>query len=113
QGVTPDKTYTFLGGYVLDPGPGRERIGHSPEDARRLTLAESLLASALGQCVAGLPAAPDLARTAVLVGATADGLREYDEALLATSLGLAAGRLSIPEDGRQALTAALEEIVGR
>jgi acyl transferase domain-containing protein/acyl-CoA thioesterase FadM len=113
-GVTPDKTYTFLGGYVLDPGPGKERLSYSPEDTRRLTLAQSLLATAFGQCLDGLPGGrPDLARTMVLIGATADGVREYDEALLATSLAGAAEGLSGSEDERAALAHALEEIVGR
>ena len=113
-GVTPDKTYTLLGGFVLDAGPGRDRLSSSPEDGLRLTLAQSLLATAFGQCLDGLAAGrPDLARTLVLIGATADGVREYDEALLAASLTRAAQDLSVSDDERRELLRVLEDIVGR
>src|SRR4029079_17063959 len=67
----PDKTYSRLGGWVRGfvPDPALPTF---PTDAQRL------LATALAQCLAG--SHPDPSRTHLLVGSTADGCREYEQA---------------------------------
>ncbi|WP_404364034.1 SDR family NAD(P)-dependent oxidoreductase [Corallococcus coralloides] len=77
--VTPDRTYTLLTGRVLDsdlaPPPGI-----APERFQRYGREQRLLAIALSQAMESLRStAPG--RIQCLLGSTADGSPEYDEAL--------------------------------
>ncbi|WP_375743816.1 SDR family NAD(P)-dependent oxidoreductase [Corallococcus interemptor] len=77
--VTPDRTYTLLTGRVLDsdlaPPPGI-----TPERFQRYGREQRLLAIALSQAMESLRStAPG--RIQCLLGSTADGSPEYDEAL--------------------------------
>jgi len=73
----PDKTYTLLGGWVRDfegaEGPGETR-------------AQAFLAAALEQCLAQNSLEPGSESCELWLGSTADGSREYDEALIAQAL---------------------------
>jgi acyl transferase domain-containing protein len=89
--VVPDKTYTLLNGAIREVRYDARRLaGFYTEDAfAALTRGQQLLASALGQSLAALPAgaaARGAGRTQCVLGATADGSSEYDEALFAASV---------------------------
>jgi acyl transferase domain-containing protein/NAD(P)-dependent dehydrogenase (short-subunit alcohol dehydrogenase family)/acyl-CoA thioesterase FadM len=112
--VCADKTYTFLGGYVRDLGSTRERLPFTAVELGRLSLAQRLLATSVAQCLGGLRSQPpDPRRTAVFIGATADGVGEYDEALLAVSLAEAAARGARDANAAQTVRRRIEEILGR
>ena len=97
EGIVPDKSYSRLGGWVR---------GFEPDAKLPLLRSDSqrFLATALSQCLDGLGSLPAAPRLRLFVGSTADGCREYDDALLLAGLQALAG----PE-----LAEALEELVGR
>jgi acyl transferase domain-containing protein/NAD(P)-dependent dehydrogenase (short-subunit alcohol dehydrogenase family)/acyl-CoA thioesterase FadM len=100
----PDKTYSRLGGWVRGFVPDRA-LGAFPTDAQRL------LATALAQCLAGTH--PDPSRTHLLVGSTADGCREYEQALLLAGLhALVRESVSDPAEAER-FERALEAALGR
>ena len=109
--VMPDKSYTMLRGdagvFERDP-----RVPYSPEEYSRLTRAQRLLANALAQCVGGLRggtgAIPASARC--LLGSTADGIKEYEEALLVESLQRAVSQFAEPEPLRAAFADGLTRL---
>src|SRR6202035_3502563 len=87
--IVSDKTYTLLNGSILE-------IPYDPEILRGaltepqfsgLTRGQKLLALALGQSLAVIRRRPaDLARIHCILGATADGSSEFDEATWIESL---------------------------
>ncbi|BBM87372.1 type I polyketide synthase [Candidatus Uabimicrobium amorphum] len=81
NGIAPDKTYSLLTG-VVQNFKGAKQYAH-------LSKAERFLAEALQQCIA--PLQDEMreicsSRIACFLGSTADGIQEYDEALLAKQL---------------------------
>jgi acyl transferase domain-containing protein/NAD(P)-dependent dehydrogenase (short-subunit alcohol dehydrogenase family)/acyl-CoA thioesterase FadM len=112
--VCADKTYTFLGGYVRDLGSRQEHLPFSAAELARLSLAQRLLTTSVAQCLDGLPSTTlDGKRTAVFIGATADGVGEYDEALLAVSLAEAAGSEARDASEARAFRQRIEAALGR
>lgn len=96
-----DKTYTLLGGYVTDFAPDLAGLPYNPEEFESLSLAQRFLAVATAQCLAGLPRKPEREMWPwAFIGATADGIAEFDEALLVT--GLLSRRERLAEDPRDA-----------
>ena len=109
--IVPDKTYTLLGG-MLD----RSAIGELPAEVRAIADASSsarLLAAATAQCLAGIKQQPDPKRTHFLVGSTADGSVEHDEALLIEGLISLSGSLDQPADSIAKLQRALRGVFDR
>jgi acyl transferase domain-containing protein/NAD(P)-dependent dehydrogenase (short-subunit alcohol dehydrogenase family)/acyl-CoA thioesterase FadM len=105
DGGVPEKTYTLLAG-IIRP----EEVGRVDGDGR-WTLAQRLLALAIRQCRDRLTTVPSPARIQLLVGSTADGSVELDEALLQLELDrLAAG---LQGDERRPLREALAAVTGR
>ncbi|WP_375757629.1 SDR family NAD(P)-dependent oxidoreductase [Corallococcus exercitus] len=108
--VTPDRTYTLLTGRVLDtdlvPPPGL-----SPDRFQRYGREQQLLAIALTQAMESLrstaPRGPG--RIQCLLGSTADGSPEYDDALC-----LEAGEALLRARGEMALefSALMREALG-
>ncbi|RKG72106.1 SDR family NAD(P)-dependent oxidoreductase [Corallococcus exercitus] len=108
--VTPDRTYTLLTGRVLDtdlvPPPGIQ-----PDRFQRYGREQQLLAIALTQAMESLrPTAPRVpGRIQCLLGSTADGSPEYDDALC-----LEAGEALLRARGETALefSALMREALG-
>lgn len=90
-GTVPDKTYTLMTGVlpVYD-------VSQLPPQARAIATSrcQQILALATMQCLAGLKQAPEPARLHYLIGATADGTIEFDEALLLAGLDELSGQLN-------------------
>lgn len=110
--VVPDKTYTLLSGKV--PGVTYdESLPYSAEEFARLTRGQKLLAKALAQCLA--PIQEQISATKkirCLLGSTADGIKEYDEALFAASLQYFIEELDEPEGLRSKFSNTLTEVLG-
>lgn len=77
---TPDRTYTLLGGFIRDFAPVAEPAAADPD----LSEVQRYLWEAIAQCTRSLPESDG--RTLVLVGSTADGSLDHDDALLRDGL---------------------------
>lgn len=93
--VVPGKTYTLLSGAIRQVAFDRRRLAgfYDEKDFAALTRGQQLLACALGQALAGRSV--DAGRTQCILGATADGSSEYDEALFDDSVRGVAAELGI------------------
>jgi 3-oxoacyl-(acyl-carrier-protein) synthase/malonyl CoA-acyl carrier protein transacylase len=109
-----DKTYTLLNGAIRDVPYDAARLGRFYEEPAfaRLTRGQQLLARALAEALASGPAASDAgdARIRCLLGATADGSSEYDDALFAESVSDVLGELEVPEARREAFARRLASV---
>jgi len=115
--IVPDKTYTLLSGAIRHVAYDARRLAgaYDAEAFAALTRGQQLLASALGQALAALPGGAGAAaagRRQCILGATADGSSEYDEALFLDSVRHVAAQLDLPEERRRALAARLERLPG-
>ncbi|HTQ79373.1 MAG TPA: beta-ketoacyl synthase N-terminal-like domain-containing protein, partial [Thermoanaerobaculia bacterium] len=114
--IVPDKTYTLLNGAIRHIAYDPRLAGrYDPEAFAALTRGQKLLASALVQTLSSLPdgllTAGSGSRQCIL-GATADGSNEYDEALFYESVLDAVDQLELPAERRRALLARLAAIPG-
>ena len=111
--VAPDKTYTLLNGAIRQVAYDARRLAGFYDEATfaALTRGQKLLACALGQALAALPGGvcTTVDRMQCILGATADGSSEYDEALFADSVRSVVAQLEKPEE-RQAAAARLAKI---
>src|SRR6185503_8529489 len=109
--VVPDKAYSLLAGVVRDIEPD-PRLPYSLDEFQTLTRAQRLLANALAQCVhsAQTQVAAGEQRVHCLLGSTADGIKEYDEALAMEIVRRALGSLDEPRPLKQAFGAALDGV---
>lgn len=112
-GIVPDKTYTLLSGAIQQVAYDPSRLAgfYGESEFAALTRGQKLLARALGQALAGLPNGTR-GRTQCILGATADGSSEYDEALFLDSVRSVAAELEMTEERRQAFLAGLGRISG-
>lgn len=115
--VVPDKTYTLLHGSIVGVPYQAELLSHfySRREFDELSKSQRLLAAATAQSLSRLArpvANGTTARIQCVLGSTADGCREYDEALFNESLQAIVASLEEPESLRRPLAAALEEIAG-
>jgi acyl transferase domain-containing protein/NAD(P)-dependent dehydrogenase (short-subunit alcohol dehydrogenase family) len=94
--IVSDKTYTLLNGSIPRVGYDAALLGgsYSAEAFARLTKGQQLLATALAQALRGAPAAPGQ-RMQCILGSTADGVGELDEAHFAESVREAMAGLSL------------------
>jgi len=99
-----DKTYSMLLGLVRDT-PRRADCPFGAGEFAALTKPERMLATALGECLAGLATRP--ARVRCVLGATTDGSAEYDEALFLRGVQDDLPHLALTDTQRAALQPAL------
>ena len=115
--IIPDKTYTLLHGSIINVpyDAALFSTAYTKEQFDGLTKGQKLLALAVAQSLSRLKvqinrSAPN--KTQCILGATADGSKEYDEALFLESLTTLLGTLDEPESLRRAFSDTLEEITG-
>ena len=115
--VVPDKTYTLLHGSIVQIPYDAALLAqaYSREEFDALTKGQKILALAVAQSLARLKVKLNRAvtdRMHCILGATADGAKEYDDALFLESLHTLVGTLDETEGHRRAFTDTLEEITG-
>jgi acyl transferase domain-containing protein/NAD(P)-dependent dehydrogenase (short-subunit alcohol dehydrogenase family) len=115
--IVPDKTYTLLHG-VISSVPYDAALlsrAYTKEQFDNLTRGQKLLALAVAQSLSALKVPFDPSRPNKLqciFGATADGSKEYDDALFVESVATLLGTLNEPENLRRAFTETIEDISG-
>jgi acyl transferase domain-containing protein/NAD(P)-dependent dehydrogenase (short-subunit alcohol dehydrogenase family) len=97
--IVPDKTYTLLSGAIRQVAYDAARLSGAYDEAAfaALTRGQQLLACALGQAVSTLPGGATAGSVQCILGATADGSSEYDEALFAESVRGVTAELGMAE----------------
>jgi acyl transferase domain-containing protein/NAD(P)-dependent dehydrogenase (short-subunit alcohol dehydrogenase family) len=115
--IIPDKTYTLLHGSIVDiPYDGALLSqAYSKTEFDSLTKGQKLLALAVAQSLSRLKAQVDWSnskRMQCILGATADGSKEFDDALFLESLLTLLRNLDEPESLRRAFADTLEESTG-
>lgn len=115
--IVPDKTYTLLHGSISSVPYDAALLSraYTEEQFESLTKGQRILALAVAQTLSRLkvplnPSQP--IKLQCIFGATADGSKEYDDALFVESVTAHLGRLDEPEDLRRAFADTLEEISG-
>lgn len=110
--ITPDKTYTLLHGSIVDIPYDASLLSdsYSNEEFGALTNGQKLLALALAQSLSSLSVKPSSStRMQCLLGATADGSKEYDDALFSESVREIVATLDEPPDVNEAFCRLLEQ----
>ena len=112
--IVSDKTYTLLSGAIRDVRYDAARLGAFYDEPAfaALTRGQKLLASAVAQALAARPAnaAAPPARTHCILGATADGSAEYDEALFVEGVRRRLAELDLPAERRAAFATRLDAV---
>lgn len=112
--VVPDKTYTLLGGFVRNFELDIKALPYDDREFPRLSSAQRFLASAMSQCLAGLAGGiPEPDRVHIYLGATGDGVVEYDEALLLAGLNHEVDQLTETQERKDAFRQLLGKAIGR
>ena len=110
---TPDKTYTLLHGSISEiPYDAALLTGsYSNHEFRSLTNGQKLLALALAQSIASLKVKHSSStRLQCILGATADGSKEYDDALFCDSVHDIVATLDEPAHVNEAFRHLLDQI---
>src|ERR1041384_5483850 len=115
--VVPDKTYTLLHGSIPSVAYDAALLStvYTEAEFQSLTKGQKILALAVAQTVSRLKVPLDLSqpiKMQCIVGATADGSKEYDDALFVESVAGLLESLDEPEDLRRAFAETLEDISG-
>lgn len=115
--IVPDKTYTLLHGSIVNIPYDAALLSkaYTKEQFDLLTKGQKILALAVAQSLARLKVKIDPSASVkmqCILGATADGSKEFDEALFVESLSTHLGVLDEPESLRRAFADTLEEITG-
>ncbi|HEV2763519.1 MAG TPA: beta-ketoacyl synthase N-terminal-like domain-containing protein, partial [Pyrinomonadaceae bacterium] len=115
--VVPDKTYTLLHGSIVQIPYDAALLAHAydVEEFGSLIKGQKLLALSVAQSLARLKVKPDLSstkRVQCILGATADGSKEFDDALFVESVHALLPALDEPESLRRAFAERLEEVTG-
>lgn len=115
--IVPDKTYTLLNGTILDiPYDTALLTGvYTRDEFDQSTRGQRLLALAVAQCVSRLRSGNDLRKVdkvQCILGATADGSAEYDEALFLDSVQSVVQELDEPQALRVMFSRVLEDTLG-
>jgi acyl transferase domain-containing protein/NAD(P)-dependent dehydrogenase (short-subunit alcohol dehydrogenase family)/acyl-CoA thioesterase FadM len=111
--VIPEKTYTLLSGRI-NQVEYEKGIPYSLEEFNNLTRGQQLLAKALAQCLNPIHQQVSATKKVhCLLGSTADGIKEYDEALFAESLKYFVEKLDEPEQLRTTFSNSLQTLLGR
>ncbi len=110
---TPDKTYTLLHGSISEiPYDATLLAGsYSNDEFRALTNGQKLLALALAQSISSLKVKHSSStRLQCILGATADGSKEYDDALFCDSVHDIVATLDEPAHVNDAFSHLLDQI---
>jgi acyl transferase domain-containing protein/NAD(P)-dependent dehydrogenase (short-subunit alcohol dehydrogenase family) len=115
--IVSDKTYTLMHGTVIAMPyeHGLLSPAYTGEQFEGLTRGQKLLALAVAQSLSRLKTGPKLdasARVQCILGGTADGSKEYDEALFLDSIHRLMDTLDEPDNLRNACARFFEEITG-
>jgi acyl transferase domain-containing protein/NAD(P)-dependent dehydrogenase (short-subunit alcohol dehydrogenase family) len=115
--IVPDKTYTLLHGGISSVPYDAALLSraYTQEQFENLTRGQKLLALAVAQSLSGLRTAFNQAesnKVQCIFGATADGSKEYDDALFVESVDTILGTLDEPESLRRAFVETIEDIWG-
>lgn len=115
--VVPDKTYTLLHGSIVDVPYDPDLLSGVYEQRQfsELSKGQRMLALAIAQSLSRLKSdvfSKGAGRIHCVLGSTADGCKEYDEALFNESLQAILAALEEPEHLRRPFARALEEITG-
>lgn len=115
--IVADKTYTLLHGSIPSVAYDGALLSraYTKEQFDNLTKGQKLLALAVAQSISGLkvpfdPSQPN--KLQCIFGATADGSKEFDDALFVESVTTLLETLDEPEHLRTAFAETLEEISG-
>ncbi len=115
--IVPDKTYTLLHGSIpsVPYDAALLSAAYTEDQFESLTKGQKILALALAQTISRLkvplnPSQP--IKLQCILGATADGSKEYDDALFVESVAALLENLDEPEDLRHAFADTLEDISG-
>ena len=115
--IVADKTYTLLNGTIGNIAYNAALLSevYSEEEFNQLTRGQRLLAIALAQCLSRLKCPGPINKTSniqCILGATADGSNEYDEARFLDSLYFIVEELDEPQSLRESFTRVLEGALG-
>lgn len=115
--IVPDKSYTFLTGYIKEPPYDEELLGnyYSKQEFNGLVKGQQLLAIALAQSVANVKGINDAVTSETLqciLGSTADGTVEYDETLLVDGYHETISTLDASDDLKASLSQDLQNAIG-
>ena len=109
--IVPDKTYSLLTGTILEIPYDAALLAaaFSPEEFAGLTRGQRLLSLAVAQCLSGVG---ERGRVRCILGATADGSNEMDDALFVASMCREIDGLDLPEAVRESTRKLVEESLG-
>jgi len=107
--VIGDKSYSALAGYAADV-EWRAEFPFAENEFERFSKAQRLLAEALRQAKLPNSDTKSEPRTLCLLGSTADGIAEYDDALLFAGARHALAELDLPPTQRAATSEALNRL---
>ena len=113
--IVPDKTYTLLAGSILDIQFDAATLhgAFTQGEFERLTRGQKLLALALGQSLSGgLRRARAEGKVQCILGATADGSSEFDDATFADGVLGEVAALDEPAQLRTSFARAVEKVCG-
>lgn len=114
--IVPDKTYTLLNGTILDVTYDAALLAsaYNEDEFHRLTRGQRLLAVAIAQSVFNLKNSEDSRKGNIqcILGATADGSSEYDEARFLDSIHAMVQELDEPQPLRETFSRILEDVLG-
>jgi acyl transferase domain-containing protein/NAD(P)-dependent dehydrogenase (short-subunit alcohol dehydrogenase family) len=110
--VVSDKTYTLLHGSITEVPYDATLLepAYTKEQFDELTKGQKLLALSLAQSLANISSKNSLNRMQCILGSTADGSKEYDDAVFYRSVQNLLGTLDEPEDLRRKFGGILENI---
>lgn len=104
--IVSDKTYTLLNGSVVRVPYDAALLGgrYSEDEFARLTKGQQMLASSIAQADRTVKRRPDPSRIQCILGSTADGVAELDEAHFAASVREALVQADVPAADADAFT---------
>ncbi len=112
--ITSDKTYSLLCGRVGNLPDDAGTPVYSPNEFTRLSIAQQFLAATAVQCLANVQKPlPSPSRIHVVLGSTADGLLDYDRALMVARAQAMVRDLTIPDDVKAQFCDTLETAFGQ
>jgi len=108
--IIPDKSYSLLSG-IVPSVPFPDGAPYSRSEFDGLSKAQRLLVAALRQCAPAMWTKANNARVSCLLGSTADGVQEYDDALFCHTVARLLEEVPLPAGiNLDVLRAALRQV---